>query len=159
MRADGEAPPPRRVLDRLGVLGGWLALVVIVLVIGWAAVSYRLQIATLWPQSASLYSMLGLPVNARGLAFLDVRYKREVQDKQTVLAITGKLVNVSGRALAVPPIRVTLSGADGHELYHWDFTPGATVLNAGQSMNFATRLSSPPDKARHLTLKFADSKG
>ncbi len=156
-----EAAParPRRVIDRLAVAGGWLALVAIVLVIGWAAVNYRLQIATMWPQSASLYSALGLPVNSRGLAFLDVNYKREIEDKQTVLAITGKLVNVSGRELAVPPIRVTLSAADGHELYHWDFTPDAAVLHAGQSLNFSTRLSSPPNNARHLTLKFADSKG
>ena len=157
----GDAPVSRRGLpsDRMAVLGGWLGLVLVVLLIGWAAVSYRQQVAVLWPQSASLYSALGLPVNTRGLAFTDVRYKREREDKQTVLAVTGKLVNVSGRELAVPPIRVILTGDDGRELYHWDFTPDITVLHAGQSANFQTRLSSPPDGARHLTLEFADAKG
>ncbi len=52
-----------------------------------------------------------------------------------------------------------LSGANGRELYHWDFTPEIKVLGAGKSAGFLTRLSSPPGGARHLTLEFADSKG
>lgn len=146
-------------MDRLALAGGWLGLVLVILLIGWATVSYRQEVATLWPQSATLYSALGLPVNARGIAFTDVSYHRETEDKQTVLAVTGKLINISGRELAVPPIRVILTGEDGRELYHWDFTPDVAVLRAGQSVNFLTRLSSPPGAARHLKLQFADSKG
>jgi predicted Zn finger-like uncharacterized protein len=145
--------------ERLGVVGGWAGLVIVILVIGWGAVSYRQQIARLWPQSASLYKVLGLPVNARGLAFTDVNYKRETEDKQTVLAVSGKLVNISGHERAVPQIRVILTGDRGHELYHWDFTPEVSVLKAGQSASFLTRLSRPPDGARHLTLEFAGGKG
>lgn len=152
------APAASR-FEKLGVVGGWLGLVLVILVIGWGAVSYRQQIASLWPQSASLYKVLGLPVNARGIAFTDVNYKRESEDSQTVLAVSGKLVNISGHELAVPPIRVILTGDNGHELYHWDFTPDVTVLKAGQSAPFLTRLSSPPAGARHLTLEFADDKG
>lgn len=156
-----EAPPAKRgvAMDRLALAGGWLGLVVVVLLIGWAAVSYRQEVATLWPQSATLYAALGLPVNVHGIAFTDVSYHRESEDKQTVLAVTGKLVNVSGREIAVPPVRVTLTGEDGRELYHWDFTPDVAVLRAGQSVDFQTRLSSPPGAARHLTVRFADSKG
>lgn len=156
-----ESPPAKRAsaMDRLALAGGWLGLVAVVLLIGWAAVSYRQQVATLWPQSATLYSALGLPVNVHGLAFTDVSYHRESEDKQTVLAVTGKLVNISGREIAVPPVRVTLTDADGHELYHWDFTPDVAVLRVGQSVNFQTRLSSPPGAARHLTVRFADAKG
>ena len=156
-----EAPPAKRgfAMDRLALAGGWLGLAVVVLLIGWAAVSYRQQVAALWPQSATLYAALGLPVNVHGIAFTDVSYHRESEDKQTVLAVTGKLVNVSGREIAVPPVRVTLTGEDGRELYHWDFTPDVAVLRAGQSVDFQTRLSSPPSAARHLTVRFADSKG
>ncbi len=144
---------------KLAMIGGWLGLVIVILVIGWGAVSYRQQIANLWPQSASLYKVLGLPVNARGIAFTDVNYKRETEDSQTVLAVSGKLVNISGHELAVPPIRVILTGDNGNQLYQWDFTPDVTVLKAGQSAPFVTRLSSPPAGARHLTLEFAGAKG
>lgn len=156
---DDPQPPRGSPAERMAVLGGWLGLVVVIVLIGWAAANYRQEIATLWPQSASLYKALGMPVNTRGIAFTDVRYAREREDKQTVLAVAGKLVNVSGRELAVPPIRVVLSGENGQELYHWDFTPDVNVLHAGQSAAFRTRLSGPPNGARHLTLEFADAKG
>ena len=146
-------------LDRFAVAGGWLGLVVVVLLIGWAAVSYRQQVAT-------IVAAIGEPVFGAGPAGQCARsglhrcqLHREHEDKETVLAVTGKLVNVSGREMAVPPIRVILTGANGHELYHWDFTPEVTVLGAGKSANFLTRLSSPPGGARHLTLEFADGKG
>ncbi len=148
-----------RAMGRLAAAGGWLGFVLAVLVIGWSAVSYRQTVAELWPGSATLYSALGLGVNARGLAFTDVSYRRETQDRQSVLAVTGKLVNISGRELAVPQILVILTGEDGRELYRWNFTPDAATLGAGRSVKFLTRMSGPPSAARHLKLKFADSGG
>lgn len=156
-----EAPVDKtgRAMAQLAAAGGWFGLALAVLLIGWSAVSYRQAVATLWPASASFYSALGLPVNARGLAFTDVSYRRETQDRQSVLAVTGKLVNVSGRELAVPQILVILTGEDGRELYRWNFTPDAATLGAGRSVKFLTRVSGPPSGARHLELKFADSGG
>lgn len=154
---DIAAPKPKSaMLERLGLAAGWLGLAAVILVIGGAAVSYRQDIATLWPQSASLYSTLGLNVNARGIAFADVTRRYETEDGQTVLAITGNIVNVSGRELPVPPIRVTLSDEGKRELYHWNFTPDVATLRAGQSSAFLTRMSNPPEGARHMELRFAD---
>ena len=49
-----------------------------------------------------------------------------------VLAVTGNIVNAGTRELPVPQtVRVTLSDAGNHELYHWTFKPNATVLEAG----------------------------
>ena len=159
--AEAEARPARRWMraGRVAVLGGWAGLAAAIVLIGWIGIGYRQQIAMLWPKSASVYAALGLPVNARGLAFADVRYAREHRDKKTVLAVSGMLVNVGGRELAVPPIRATLTNGSGHELYHWDFTPDVSVLRAGQSVKFLTRLPSPPDAARHLTLQFVEAGG
>lgn len=156
-----EAPVDKtgRAMAQLAAAGGWFGLALAVLLIGWSAVSYRQVVAELWPGSATLYSALGLGVNARGLAFTDVSYRRELQDRQSVLAVTGKLVNVSGRELAVPQILVILTGEDGRELYRWNFTPDAATLGAGRSVKFLTRVSGPPSGARHLKLKFADSSG
>jgi hypothetical protein len=51
-------------------------------------------------------------------------------------------------------VRVTLSGADKRELYHWTFKPSVTVLAPGQSSPFLTRLASPPSAARNLEVSF-----
>jgi len=52
-------------------------------------------------------------------------------------------------------VRVTLSDASNHELYHWNFTPEAQTLHPGQSIPFLTRLSSPPVSARHMEVRFS----
>jgi predicted Zn finger-like uncharacterized protein len=141
---------------RLAVVAGWIGLIAVVLLIAVSAVRYRQDIAVIWPQSTGVYSSLGLKVNASGIDFRQVDYRRESEDGQIVLAVSGVIVNTGARELPVPQtVRVTLSDADNHELYHWTFKPTATILKAGQSVPFTTRLSSPPAAARHLEVRFA----
>ena len=140
----------------LAVVAGWAALIAVVLSIAVLGVLYRQHIVALWPQSAGVYNSLGLNVNTNGIDFRHVDYRRENEDGQVVLAVTGAIVNAGPRQLPVPQtVRVTLTDASNHELYHWTFKPNATVLAPGQSVAFVTRLSSPPAAARHLEVRFA----
>jgi len=134
---------------------GWVALAAIVLAIGWSAVHFRQNIASLWPQSSSLYAAVGMKVNTIGIAFMDKQATIEQEDGQDVLVITGNFVNITTHELTVPPINVSLSDIAKHELYHWSFAPGVPTLAPGQSASFRTRLSSPPSAARHIELRFA----
>jgi predicted Zn finger-like uncharacterized protein len=151
------APEPRAPWGpRIAVVAGWAGLIVGVLLIAVSAVRYRQDIAVIWPQSAGVYSSLGMHVNASGIDFRQVDYKRESEDGQVVLAVSGMIVNAGSRELPVPQIiRVTLSDVNNRELYHWNFTPKVASLKPGQSSAFATRLSSPPAAARHLEVRFA----
>jgi predicted Zn finger-like uncharacterized protein len=150
-------PPPRRpLLPLLAVVAGWIGLIGVVLLIGLSAVRYRQDISVIWPQSAGVYSKLGMNVNSHGIDFVHVSYHRESEDGQVVLAVTGDIINNGARELSVPQsVRVSLSDTGNHELFHWNFTPGAQSLKPGQSVAFATRLSSPPAGARHLEVRFA----
>jgi hypothetical protein len=134
---------------------GWAALIFLAVTIGWAAVQYRQTITELWPGLAPLYEVAGLPVEPGGIALTDVAYKHEVEDGQPVLAISGKVVNVSNRELPVPVIRVVLSDEGKHEIYHWMFEAGVPSLRPGAESPFVTRLSSPPPEARNLNIRFA----
>jgi predicted Zn finger-like uncharacterized protein len=151
------AAPTRAPLwtGRAAVAGGWALLVALILVIGWAAVSFRDNIATWVPQTASLYNASGLPVNPRGLDFTDVTSNNQTEDGQPVLAVTGRIVNRSNHELSVPLVRVALYDADRHELYHWTFVPGVATLQPGGSAKFRTRLSSPPAGTHNLEVRFA----
>jgi predicted Zn finger-like uncharacterized protein len=154
--ATAVAEPRGPLGPRLAVVAGWIGLIAVVLLIAVSAVRYRQDIAVIWPQSTGVYSSLGLKVNASGIDFRQVDYRRESEDGQIVLAVSGVIVNTGARELPVPQtVRVTLSDADKHELYHWTFKPTATVLKAGESVPFTTRLSSPPAAARHLEVRFA----
>jgi predicted Zn finger-like uncharacterized protein len=143
---------------RAGAMFGWVGLAGVILVICWSAVSYRQQIATVWPQSASLFARLGMAVNIRGIEFVDVRHANQREDGQPVLLITGMLKNVGMREIPVPPIRVTVSDAAAHILYGRNFMPKARELAAGETMPFRVRLSNPPAAARHVNLRLADPK-
>jgi predicted Zn finger-like uncharacterized protein len=150
-------PVPRTPLGpKIAVVAGWAGLIAAILLIGYAAVHYRQHIASIWPQSAGVYSSLGLHVNASGIDFRQVDYRRETEDGQVVLAVSGQIVNGGSREMSVPQtVRVTLSDASNHELYHWTFKPTAQTLAPGQSVKFVTRLASPPAAARHLEVRFA----
>ena len=141
----------------LAQAAGWAALVFLIAAIGWASVQYRQTIASLWPQSASLYAAVGLPVNLRGIELTNISYQQEYEDGQPVLSVTGKVVNISNRELAVPEIRVVLLDDAKHELYHWNFDAGIPTLKPGGESSFVTRLSSPPPEARNLNVRFAES--
>jgi predicted Zn finger-like uncharacterized protein len=141
---------------RLAVTAGWIGLIALVLAIGYSAVRFRQEISVIWPQSAGVYDALGLTVDPHGIDFSHVDYHRENEDGQVVLAVSGNIVNAGTRELPVPQnVRVTLSDASNHELYHWTFTPNVQTLKPGQSSPFLTRLSSPPPAARHLDVRFA----
>ena len=149
-------PEPASRGPMMAVLAGWVGLILVILAIGYSLVRYRQEISMIWPQSAGVYSSLGLKVNAHGIDFAHVDYRRENEDGQMVLAVTGNIINSGSRELPVPQnVRVTLSDANNHELYHWSFTPNVQTLKPGQSSPFLTRLSSPPPAARHLEVRFA----
>ena len=164
-RAFAATPAPQAALSEreplafgamLAVALGWIGLIAVVLAIGYSAVRYRQEITVIWPQSAGVYSTLGMKVNNHGIDFAHVDYHRESEDGQVVLAVTGAIVNEGNRELPVPQnVLVTLSDASNHELYHWTFTPNVQSLKPGQSAAFLTRLSSPPAAARHLEVRFA----
>ena len=142
-------------LGRVAVAAGWVLLVGLILVIGWAAVSFRDNVATWLPQTSSFYAAAGLPVNPRGIDFTDVAQSLGTEDGQQVLAVTGRIVNRSNHELSVPLVRVGLFDMDKHELYHWTFVPGVSTLQPGGSAKFRTRLSSPPAGTHDIELRFA----
>jgi predicted Zn finger-like uncharacterized protein len=164
----GEMPPgadrtvpvereDRSFAVRLAQFSGWLVLFLLIASIGWASVEYRQAIANLWPPSASVYAFLGMPVNVRGIALIDVSYQQAVEDGQQVLSVTGKVVNISDRELPVPVVRVVLTDQAKRELYHWTFDVGVQTLKPGGQSPFVTRLSSPPPDARNVDIRFAEA--
>jgi hypothetical protein len=146
----GPSPWPRRIAIALG----WIGLIALVLAIGWSALHFRQQIATVWPQSASVYAAMGLKTNASGIDIHDVVPTRAEENGQTVLTVKGLITNSSSRELPVPQIRVALLDDDSREIYHWLTVPQVMTLRAGATTGFAARLNSPP-KARHFEVRFA----
>jgi predicted Zn finger-like uncharacterized protein len=117
-------------------------------------VAWRADIVRLVPQTASLYAAIGLPVNLRGLAFQDIRISRTENDGVNVLVVDGSIVNVSGRAVEVPRLRLAVRNGGKNEIYTWTALPARSILGPGETLPFRSRLASPPTEAREVLVRF-----
>ena len=107
-------------------------LIVVMLAILLGALNWRAAVVRHFPQTASLYAALGMPVNLRGLIFQDVKSRSEFEDGVMVLVVEGTIVNLTTRTLEVPRLRFALRNASGHEVYAWTALPSKTTLGSGQ---------------------------
>jgi hypothetical protein len=129
-------------------------LIVTMLAILLPALNWRTAVVRHFPQTASLYAAIGLPVNLRGLFFEDVKSRNEFEDGTSVLVIEGTIVNLTTRTLEVPRLRFGLRNASGHEVYAWTAAPAKSTLGSGNGLPFRARLASPPPDGRDIIVRF-----
>jgi hypothetical protein len=111
------------------------------------------------PELADLYALAGMDVNLRGIEIGGLRITHERDGSSAVLAVEGTLENIGSRPRPVPRLRFGLRAADGREVYAWTAEPGQPILDPGDSMPFASRLSSPPEAGSVVEVRFTDRAG
>jgi len=115
---------------------------------------WRSEVVRFAPQTATLFRAAGLPVNLRGLVFEDVRTTGEVHEGVPVLIVEGAIANVAGKTVEVPRLRFAMRNGAGHEIYAWTTVTGRSILAAGETAAFRTRLASPPADGRDVIVRF-----
>jgi predicted Zn finger-like uncharacterized protein len=169
--SDGVAEPPAEDIEtvaarrqRRGASGsslrwplsrlktGILALALIdIILLGW-----RGDVVRVLPQTASLYALLGLPVNLRGLTFEDVATTTEQHEGVPIVVVEGYVHNTARRTEDVPRLKFVVRNAARQEIYSWTAVPARTLLQPGEAVAFRTRLASPPPDAHDLVLRFVN---
>jgi len=114
----------------------------------------RAEVVRAMPEAASLFRMIGLPVNLRGLVFAGLETRTERQDGVAVLIVEGRIESHSDSAVTVPPLRFALRDAAGAELYAWTVPPDVATLGPGESRPFQARMASPPG-GKDVLVRFA----
>ena len=114
----------------------------------------RVAIVRYIPQTASLYAAIGLPVNLRGIVFVDVKSTNEFHDGMMVLVVQGAVANITGHTVEVPRLRFAVRNGAGHEVYAWTALPARALLGPGDGLPFRTRLASPPPDGRDVIVRF-----
>jgi predicted Zn finger-like uncharacterized protein len=133
---------------------GFSAAILALIAVNLALIGWRGDVVRRFPQTASLYAALGLPVNLRGLVFTDVTTDTESQDGVRVLIVEGRIANAANRMVEVPRLRYAVRTASGQELYAWTALPPHKVLAPGQAMEFRTRLAAPPAEGTSVLVRF-----
>lgn len=117
-------------------------------------ITSRANIVRMVPDLAGFYAAIGLPVNLRGLEFRGVKTTHEVHDGIAVLIIDGEIVNVARQTVEVPRLRLAVMGANGQEVYSWTTLLPHSILPAGETLPFRSRLASPPADGKEVVVRF-----
>lgn len=108
------------------------------------------------PDLASLYQMVGLDVNLRGLEFRNLRTFTEIEDGKRVLVVEGSIKNLKQDTTSVPAVRLSIRSADEQEVYAWTVEPRTQALAGLDETRFRTILADPPTGASDLQVRFID---
>lgn len=129
---------------------GILALLVVdAILVGW-----RNDVVRILPQTASFYSMLGLPVNLRGLALDSVSTTTEQHEGVPILVVEGSVVNNTRKIVDVPRLKFVVRNAANEEVYSWTAVAPRAALPPGDAVAFRSRLASPPTDGRDVLVRF-----
>jgi predicted Zn finger-like uncharacterized protein len=126
-------------------------LVVDAIVVGW-----RNDFVRVFPQTASFYATLGLPVNLRGVTLSDIATMTEQHDGVPILVVDGNIVNDSRRFIDVPRLKFVVRNAAGDEVYSWTAVPPRPNLPPGDTVAFRSRLASPPPDGVAVLVRFVN---
>ena len=129
---------------------GILALIITnAILVGW-----RNDVVRILPQTASFYSMLGLPVNLRGLAFDSVATTTEQHEGVPILVVEGSVVNNTRKIVDVPRLKFVVRNSANEEVYSWTAVAPRATLPPGEAVAFRSRLASPPTDGRDVLVRF-----
>ena len=117
-------------------------------------VGWRNDVVRILPQTASFYSMLGLPVNLRGLALDGVTTTTEQHEGVPILVVEGSVVNDTRKIVDVPRLKFVVRNAANEEIYSWTAVPPRATLPPGEAVSFRSRLASPPTDGRDVLVRF-----
>ena len=117
-------------------------------------VGWRNDVVRILPQTASFYSMLGLPVNLRGLALDGVTTTTEQHEGVPILVVEGSVVNDTRKVVDVPRLKFVVRNSANEEVYSWTAVPPRATLPPGDAVAFRSRLASPPPDGRDVLVRF-----
>lgn len=107
------------------------------------------------PASIAMYQWMGRDVNIYGLEIRKVELQHLQIDGTRVLSIKGEIANTSSSLRKIPWLRFGLKDGAETEVYNWQLDTAARPLKSGESTNFVTRISSPPETAGEVEIRFA----
>ena len=133
-----EEEPKRRVLP----------LILLVLLVAAAAIAFWFLAPLEWK------SRLGIAQAGETPLTLSLTHhdRQALASGNELLAITGRVINPTGKTQAVPPIRAQLSKSSGEVVYSWTISPPAQRLSPGASATFNSAEVNVPPGGEQLTV-------
>jgi hypothetical protein len=99
----------------------------------------------------------GVSLTRAGASPLKLEYEAQNQalaSGNSLLIVTGKVINPTGSIQKVPPIRAELRDEQGRTVYTWPISQPVAELQPGQTANISAAEAGVPPTAKKLHLRF-----
>lgn len=143
----------RRRKSRAAALSAWTATAAAFVVILTGLVLFRGEVVNRWPESASTYAALGMPVNRFGLEFVESEAERFFDGTTPILEVRGAVQNVTNRTVSAPMVRVILLDDQGAQVAEAFAPISPSSIPSDASAIFAARVENPPFESFELELE------
>lgn len=149
------APLPPKPPLRMPAFARHFCLGVALLGLAMGLIAARGAVAHAWPAAGRLYAAMGMPIAREDLAIRDLHTVMTRFNGVAYLGVEGVIINPRGDEARIPPVRLAIRDAGGHEIYSWTVTAARQALNSGGSLLFRARLAEPPPEGRTIVARFA----
>lgn len=152
-RAKAETERKVREAAATGIIWAGMAGALVVLVA--VALVFRVNVVRIWPQAASAYAGIGMPVNSLGLVIEGTEWQPSLQDGHPAMSISGSIRNIEDHAVTSPALKISLLDAKNKPLSTKIARPADAVVPPGETRHFAIAILDPPRTAAWLEIGFA----
>lgn len=133
----------------------WAGMAACLAIVIGAAGFFRVDVVRLVPRASGAYAMVGLPVNPVGLDFEKITAHPALQDGHDALVVSGVIRNIQDRAIAAPPIKISVLDKAGKTVAHKIAASGPAPIAPGETRHFVVTLINPPTTADDVEVAFA----
>jgi hypothetical protein len=122
-----------------------------------AFINFREDIVVALPGMGELYRAVGLGVEEQQIDFGKVNYRWTVADGKPMIEVTGQIVNMADREIAVPRVLINVLDKESGDPVKATATLRSDPLAARETADFTLEFISPSKSISQIELAFAET--
>ena len=140
----------------LALAAAWAVFLSVLTGVTLAFVSFRDDIVVALPGMGALYRSVGLGVQAQQVDFGPVNYRWTVADGKPMIELTGQIINLTDREIAVPRVLINVRDKESGDPVKATATIRSDPLAARETADFTLEFISPSKSVSQIELAFAE---
>jgi predicted Zn finger-like uncharacterized protein len=141
----------------LALAAAWAVFLSVLSGVTLAFINFRDEMVVALPGTAALYRGVGFAVQDRQVDFGPVSYRWTVAEGKPMIEVTGQIINLTDREIAVPRVLVNVHDKDNTDTVKATATVRSEPLAAHETADFTLEFLSPPKSISQIELAFAET--
>ncbi len=135
-------------------LMGFVAAIVLFLIIIVGALIAKPAIVSAWPPSAAIYKLAGMPVFLEGEGLIIEGLIAELSQDKKTLTLKGNIINLREEEVTVPSLRASFKLTETDPAKQWIFDPPQKSIMAEDLLEFMASYDLPPEDITMVNVTF-----